>query len=201
MVFRIDEALRARLAELIEEIETSSFRETKWGRRGYNERDVDDFLDYMIDVMLGLLSVDQTSAGPDHPTVPAEIPTPVPPVQAPIAYADMASPPVVGEPATSMTAPDTAVTPETVENAEQDPDESPAPTVNVADDAPNGDTMVWAPPAPRPDEWSEPVGEDGAESCDDVGDTSPDEPPQPTESTPPPQATPPPPPWSETQTP
>ncbi len=49
------DALRGRLAELVEEIEASTFRETKFGRRGYNERDVDDFLDYAIDVLLSIV--------------------------------------------------------------------------------------------------------------------------------------------------
>lgn len=52
----MDDDVRARMAELVEEIETSSFRETKWGRRGYSEREVDDFLDYLVDVLFGLLS-------------------------------------------------------------------------------------------------------------------------------------------------
>lgn len=54
----MDEALRARLVELAEEIEHSTFRETKWSRRGYSEKDVDDFLDYVVDVIAGLLSMD-----------------------------------------------------------------------------------------------------------------------------------------------
>lgn len=52
----MDHDVRARVAELVEEIETSSFRETKWGRRGYSEREVDDFLDYLVDVLFALLS-------------------------------------------------------------------------------------------------------------------------------------------------
>lgn len=51
----MDEDVRARLAELLEEIETSTFRETRWGRRGYSERDVDEFLDYLVDVLFHLL--------------------------------------------------------------------------------------------------------------------------------------------------
>lgn len=56
----MDEALRARLVELAEEIEHSTFRETKWSRRGYSEKDVDDFLDYVVDVIAGLLSMDSS---------------------------------------------------------------------------------------------------------------------------------------------
>lgn len=52
----MDNDVRARVAELVEEIETSSFRETKWGRRGYSEREVDEFLDYLVDVLFALLS-------------------------------------------------------------------------------------------------------------------------------------------------
>ncbi|MCE7882606.1 MAG: DivIVA domain-containing protein [Actinobacteria bacterium ATB1] len=56
----MDEALRERLVELAEEIEHSTFRETKWSRRGYSEKDVDDFLDYVVDVIAGLLSMDSS---------------------------------------------------------------------------------------------------------------------------------------------
>lgn len=63
---QLDDALRARLAEMITEIETSTFRETKWGRRGYRERDVDDFLDYVIDVVLSLLSIDEDASAVDQ---------------------------------------------------------------------------------------------------------------------------------------
>jgi DivIVA domain-containing protein len=53
----LDDAVRARLAQIVEEIDASTFRETKWGHRGYNERDVDEFLDYLIDVIAGLIGV------------------------------------------------------------------------------------------------------------------------------------------------
>lgn len=53
----LDDAVRARLAQIVEEIDASTFRESKWGHRGYNERDVDEFLDYLIDVIAGLIGV------------------------------------------------------------------------------------------------------------------------------------------------
>ncbi|MCC7078999.1 MAG: DivIVA domain-containing protein [Acidimicrobiia bacterium] len=81
----MDEALRARLVELAEEIEHSTFRETKWGRRGYAEKDVDDFLDYVVDVLAGLLSMD---SAPHVVSVEAEPAEEVSYEQAPHAYAE-----------------------------------------------------------------------------------------------------------------
>ncbi len=37
-----------RLRQLTTEIDSATFRETKWLRRGYDERDVDDYLDYIV---------------------------------------------------------------------------------------------------------------------------------------------------------
>ncbi len=93
----MDEAVRARLAELVGELERSTFREA---RRGYHEGDVDEFLDYIADVLQHLIGIDLGGSrrgapvtAPAEAAVPAPAPVPadlVPPAPAPVPAAPAA---------------------------------------------------------------------------------------------------------------
>lgn len=156
----MDDDVRARVAELVEEIETSSFRETKWGRRGYSEREVDDFLDYLVDVLFALLSASTpgyATAEPDTVLAGAEASDPT----SGLAGAEPEPVPEVAPLEETELHPLPSDDTEIVEPSEPQGQAEPAPTAaEVEPDAGTGD------PAPaEPEERERPlpplVGPDG----------------------------------------